>query len=122
MIGFEELIAGRVSNRSSIEKSGGAGCIWCKAVFSSKDITRFSWQNRDTMECPCCWLDQLIPLPVTVEMLMELHSYLYSEPNLDIIVPLSYRGAEFPEGMMVDGDLEEYLRGRIHSPAPDPGF
>lgn len=120
---FEMAHAATSKNRSKITSSGVAGCLYCLQIWPAEEVVRSLYDDPESCECPGCWLDTLVPGPITKDFLVEANKFLYHVARL---TPAGYQGdgtqREFPKGFLRDSDLPSHYGDRKRTEAPDPGF
>lgn len=97
-------------NRAKIFAHQNVGCLYCKKVFSSLEVTENVWDDKDTMQCPTCWLDLLVPGPITEELLEEIFKELFipGKPTEGFVPFVRERDPE----LMTEEELVLYLKDK----------
>lgn len=74
MIKIENAHEHAFKNASEITEDGICSCYYCCSTFKGSEIREFI-DNDETVLCPVCGIDSVIPEKIDKEMLQEIYEY-----------------------------------------------
>jgi hypothetical protein len=83
MIGINQFPQFSMKNRHLVEQSTSAGCFHCCKIFTAKEITKYT-DNNKTCLCPFCEIDSVVGISgfdITEDLLKKAKKYWYNQSS-----------------------------------------